>query len=261
MDDFLLRALIAGGSLAVVCGFLGVFVVWRRMAYFGDTVAHSALLGVALGYLLQINTTVAVLLVACSIALLLSLLGRQQSWSSDTLLGMLSHSSLALGLITLSLMSVVPVSLMGFLFGDILAVNGADILWITSGCGLVLVLLIPMWKPLIALSVHRELAAVEGAPVIILELAMTLMVAIVIALAMKIVGILLITALLIIPAAAASRFSRTPFQMGFISAIIGVLSVAGGLTLSWFQDTPAGASIVLMAFAIFLLGMATPSRN
>ena len=130
MDDFLVRSLVSGGALAVVCGFLGVFVVWRRMAYFGDTVAHSALLGVALGYLLQINTTVAVLVVACLIALLLTLLSRQQSWSSDTLLGMLSHSSLALGLITLSLMSVVPVNLMGFLFGDILAASKADTLWI-----------------------------------------------------------------------------------------------------------------------------------
>ena len=123
MDDFLVRAMLTGIAVATVCGFLGVFVVWRRMAYFGDTVAHSALLGVALGYLLEINSTLAVVIVAGLIAVLLSLLTRQQSWSSDTLLGMLSHSALALGLITLAFMSVMPVNLMGFLLGDILSVT------------------------------------------------------------------------------------------------------------------------------------------
>ena len=261
MDDFLVRAMLTGIAVATVCGFLGVFVVWRRMAYFGDTVAHSALLGVALGYLLEINSTLAGVSVAELIAVLLSLLTRQQSLSSDTLLGMLSHSALALGLITLAFMSVMPVNLMGFLLGDILSVTHQEMVWIFAGSGVVLAVLIPLWKPMVALSVHRELAQVEGVPVQVMELVLTLMVAVVIALAMKIVGILLITALLIIPAAGAVRFSRTPLQMAAFAAVIGQIAIVVGLSLSWWFDTPAGASIVLAAFLLFLLSFALTARR
>jgi len=261
MDDFLLRALVAGCGLAIVSGVLGVFIVWRRMAYFGDTIAHSALLGVALGFVAGVQQSIAVMLVAALIALGLQSLSRRNSWSSDTLLGILSHSALALGLVVLSLLESVRVDLLGLLFGDILAVDNSEVLIVLGGGCLVLALLVSIWRPLIAASVHGELARVEGVPVTLVESVLMLIVAAVIAMAMKIVGVLLITALLIIPAATARRFSRTPLQMAMISAGAGIIAVLGGLAGSWQWDTPAGPSIVLCSALLFVVSVLIPLRR
>ena len=261
MPDFLLHALLAGLALALVAGPLGSFVVWRRMAYFGDTLSHSALLGVALGLLLDISPTLAVTLGCVLLAVLLVTLQQRQPLASDTLLGILAHSSLSLGLVTLSFMPEVRIDLMSYLFGDLLAVSRSDLYWILAGSAGVLLALALLWRRLLAITVHEELARVEGLPVAAIRLGLMLLIAVVIAVAMKIVGVLLITSLLIIPAAAAQRHARTPEQMAGGASVLGLLAVCGGLALSWFKDTPAGPSIVVCAAALFLLSFLLPRRK
>ncbi|TBW12398.1 zinc ABC transporter permease subunit ZnuB [Azotobacter chroococcum subsp. isscasi] len=260
MADFLLNALLAGLALALVAGPLGSFVVWRRMAYFGDTLSHAALLGVAVGLLLDVSPTLAVIAGCLLLAVLLVALQQRQTLAADTLLGILAPSTLSLGLVVLSFMDEVRIDLMSYLFGDLLAVGPGDLAWILGGSALVLLLLVPLWRPLLAITVHEELARVEGLPVAGIRLALMLLIALVIAVAMKIVGVLLITSLLIIPAAAAQRHARSPEQMAAGASVLGVIAVCAGLSLSWFQDTPAGPSIVVSAAALFLASLTLPRR-
>ncbi|MGI9279064.1 MAG: zinc ABC transporter permease subunit ZnuB [Endozoicomonas sp.] len=248
-------ALLAGSGVAIVAGPLGCFVVWRKMAYFGDTLAHSALLGVALGLLLDVDLNLAIIVCSLFLAALLVSLQEQQKMASDTLLGILAHSSLSLGLVAVSFAENVRIDMMSYLFGDILATAPEDLFWIFGGGALVLITLACLWRPLLAMTIHAELAQVEGFPVRRTKFILTLMMALVIAVAMKIVGVLLITSLMIIPAATAQRFSRTPEQMAVTAGIIGLLSVAGGLAASWQLDTPAGPSVVVCSFLIFVLSL------
>ncbi|WP_027858537.1 zinc ABC transporter permease subunit ZnuB [Marinobacterium jannaschii] len=262
MADFLLRALLGGLGVAAIAGPLGAFVVWRRMAYFGDTLAHSALLGVSLGFLLDINMNLAV--VACCVILAISLvtLQRQRLVATDTLLGIMAHSALSLGLVAISLLEDVRVDLLAYLFGDLLAISSTDLYWVFGGGVLVLALLWYLWEPLLAITINEELAQVEGVPVTQVRLALMLLIAVVIAIAMKIVGILLISSLLIIPAAAARRLAASPEQMAVGAAVLGCISVGAGLALSWHLDTPAGPSVVVAALICFLLLYSLPlSRN
>jgi zinc transport system permease protein len=253
MPDFLLYALLAGLGVAVVAGPLGAFVVWRRMAYFGDTLAHSALLGVTFGLLLSINLNIAVALGCLLLALLLVALQHKSLLATDTLLGMLSHSTLALGLVCVSLFGNSRVDLMAYLFGDILSANLADVLGVWVVSLLVLGALFFLWRPLLAITVHEELARVEGVPVTVVRTALMLLVALVIAIAMKVVGVLLITSLMIIPAAASRRLTHTPEQMALVASLLGSLAVALGLAASFWWDSPAGPSVVLAATGFFLL--------
>lgn len=261
MPEFLLNALLAGLGVALVAGPLGVFVVWRKMAYFGDTLSHSALLGVVLGLLLDINLNIAIMVCCVMLALLLATLQQRHFIATDTLLGILAHSVLSLGLVAVSFMSNVRIDLMAYLFGDLLAVGTEDLLWIYGGGALVMALLIWLWQPLLAITVHEELAEVEGVPVRKIRLTLMVLMALVIAVAMKIVGILLITGLLIIPAATAQRLARTPEQMAVGASLIGMLTVVGGLALSWYQDTPTGPSVVVCSTLLFLLTFALPQRR
>lgn len=277
MDDFLWRALLGGLGIAVVTGPLGCFIVWRRMAYFGDTLAHSALLGIALGFLLNLKLTVdfnffnfklntllmlTVLIVCIAIALLLVIMQSQKRLATDTLLGILAHSALSLGLVALAFLQGegLRIDLYAYLFGDLLAITRLDLYWIYGGGGLILLCLVLIWQSLLSLTVHEELAQVEGVPVAWVRLIFMLMVALVIAVAMKIVGILLITSMLIIPAAAARSFARTPEQMAVLASIIGGIAVAMGLYLSWHWDTPTGPSVVVAASLLFSLTFILPLR-
>lgn len=259
MTDFLLYALLAGLGVAIVAGPLGCFVVWRRMAYFGDTLAHSSLLGVALGVWLSVDLSIATAAIPLIIALALLWLEKRGSLALDTLLGILSHAALATGLVVIALLPDVRVDLMSLLFGDLLSVTRRD-LWVIYGIGgLVLALLIWLWKPLINITVNAELAAVEGNRVGRIRALLMLSTALMIAIAMKIVGVLLITALLIIPAATARRFASTPEQMAVLASITATLSVILGLCLSWYVDTPAGPSIVVSSTLLFTLSLARRS--
>ena len=260
MDDFIVRALVGGIGVALIAAPLGAFVVWRRMSYFGATLSHSALLGVALGFLLGVSLNVAVIVVCIAIALMLGLLQHQRQLASDTLLGILAHSTLAFGLVALTFIEGLRVDLMAYLFGDILAVTTTDLVWIYVGGALSLAALVLLWRPLLSMTVHEELARVEGVPVRLVSTLFMLMIALVIAVAMKIVGILLITSLMIIPAATARRLASTPEHMAVIAALVGMLSVAGGIYASMLWDTPAGPSIVVMATVLFVLVYTVPLR-
>ncbi len=253
LDDFFVRALVAGIGVAAIAGPLGCFIVWRRLAYFGDTLSHSALLGVALALALQINITLSVFVVSAVVALSLLGLQRRASLSSDSLLGLLAHSSLALGMVALAFMTDVRIDLMGFLFGDILAVSRTDILVVYAGGAAIFAILVYIWRPLFAATVNRDLAAAEGMRPEVANLVFMLLMATVIAISMKIVGVLLITALLIIPAATARRLAGGPESMAAVAAATGALAVIAGLFGSLEWDTPSGPSIVVAALALFLL--------
>jgi zinc transport system permease protein len=257
LDDFFWRALIGGVGVALVAGPLGCFIVWRRMAYFGDTMAHAALLGVALAILLEIHMTLGVFAITATVAFALVLLQRQQALPSDALLGILSHSTLALGLVLVAFMTWVRIDLLSYLFGDLLAVSRLDIALIWGGGAAVLAILAAVWRPLLAATVSEELAAAEGLHPERARLVFMLLMAGVIAIAMKIVGILLITSLLVIPAAAARRFAGGPEAMAVLAALTGALAVALGLTASLQWDTPSGPSVVVAALALFLLSLAS----
>jgi zinc transport system permease protein len=260
MADFLLFALLGGLGVALVAGPLGSFVVWRRMAYFGDTLAHSALLGVSIGFIMDINLNLAVIFCCVVLALVLVAMQRQRLVATDTLLGIMAHSALSLGLVAVALLEI-RVDLMAYLFGDLLAIGTEDLLWIYLGGALVLLLLKLLWQPLLAITINEELAQVEGVNVPLTRLILMLLIAVVIAIAMKIVGLLLITSLLIIPAASARRLARTPEQMAIGAGIIGSLSVIGGLALSWHFDTPTGPSVVVISLCLFICLYAIPSRQ
>ncbi|PST19083.1 zinc ABC transporter permease [Rhizobium sp. JAB6] len=254
-DDFFLRAVLAGVGLALTTGPLGCFIIWRRMAYFGDTISHSALLGVALSLLFQLNLTLSVFAVAALVSILLLLLQRRQALSADALLGILSHATLAIGLVIVAFMSWVRIDLIAFLFGDILAVSQSDIAVIWSGGIFVLAAIAWLWRPLLASTVNPELAEAEGLRPERARLFFMLLMAVVIAIAMKIVGILLITALLIIPAATARRFAATPETMAVFASLLGAVAVVGGLFGSLRYDTPSGPSIVVAALVLFVISL------
>lgn len=251
-----MRALLAGLGLAVIAAPLGCFIVWRRMAYFGETVAQAGLIGIVVGLGLSLNLTASVLAVTLIISLLLVLLGRQQAVPLDSILGLLAHTALALGVIAAALVRGPQIDLMTFLFGDIFAVTAADLRWVFIGGAVALTALMFVWRPLLSLSVHEDLAAAEGVPAERVKLLFVLVLALVVAIAIKIVGVLLTIAFLMMPAAAARPVSETPEQMALFAAIFGMLAVAFGLFLSVTLDTPGGPSIVVVLAAFFAASIA-----
>ena len=255
LDDFFIRAVLGGIGIAIVAGPIGCFIIWRRLAYFGDTLSHSALLGVALALLLQLNITLTVFMISFGVALMLLILRRGATLSSDALLGLLAHSTLAIGLVMLAFMSWVRVDLMGFLFGDILAVTRFDLALIWIGGAVILGLLAYIGRPLFAATVNVDLATAEGARPELFNLVFMLIISAVIAVSMKLVGVLLITALLIIPAASARRLVTSPEQMAVGASVVGVVAVLVGLNGSLRFDTPAGPSIVVAAMICFILSV------
>ena len=253
MDDLILKALLAGMAVAAVGGPLGSFVVWRRGAYFGDTLGHGALLGVALGVAFGVEPDTAVLAVVVAAAVALAFLGRGVGLGTDTLLGILAHGGLALGIVGLSLARAPAVDLSAYLFGDILAVGMGEVTRIVAAAAAVLVALALIWRQLLSATSSEELASVEGTPVVFVRAAFMVLLALTVAIAMKAVGILLVTALLIIPAAAARPLSRTPERMAMLASLAGMIAVAGGLYAAFAFDTPAGPTIVVAALLLFVL--------
>ena len=259
-EYFLFRAFVAGIGLAIITGPLGCFIVWRRLSYFGDTLAHSALLGVVIAYALSFNIILSVFVISGLISLSLLYLQKKTFLPNDALLGLLAHSVLAVGLVLLGILSFIRIDLMGLLFGDILSVNVNDLLIIWIGGCVVLVLLILIWRPLFAGTVNLELAKAEGLNPEIANTIFTLLIAAVIAISIKIVGILLITGLLIIPASASRNLSSTPIQMAIIASIIGVISVILGLYSSLTWNSSTGPTILSISLLIFIFTL-VPWKN
>ncbi len=252
LDDFLVRATLAGLGVALAAAPLGCFVVWRRMAYFGDATAHAAILGVALSLALSISVFVGALFVALLMALIVSVLSGR-GYTMDTLLGVLAHSALAFGLVAVSFLSGIRIDLMAYLFGDILAVSRGDLVVIWGGALLVVTLIGWRWSALLTSTLNTDLAYASGVDPKREQLVLTLSLAIVVAVAIKVVGVLLIAALLIIPAAAARPLSSTPERMVLMAAAIGCVSTIAGLRTALIFDTPAGPSIVCVAALIFAM--------
>lgn len=261
MFDILLPAWLAGVLLAFITAPLGAFVVWRKMAYFGDTLSHSALLGVALGIFLQIDPYIAVIAMTIMLAILLVWLEHKTNYSVDTVLGIIAHTSLSLGVITISLLDNVRVDLMSYLFGDLLAISFSDVIFIGIGAILILSVLMKFWKQLLSITISPELAQIEGSDVARLRLLLMLLTALTIALSMKFVGALIITSLLIIPSATARRFAQTPEKMVLIAALFSIIALTGGLLLSAWKDTPAGPSVVVFAGMLFLISLFKKEYN
>ena len=255
LDDFFYRALIAGIGIALVTGPLGCFVVWRRLSFFGDTLAHSALLGVILSVSFDINISLSIFVVSSLVALLLLKLQKTTYLANDALLGLLSHSSLAIGLVVLGFLSFIRFDIMGVLFGDILSVNINDLLAIWLGGALILLVLWFIWKPLFASTVNYELAEAEGMKPERMNAIFTILLAALIAIAIKMVGLLLITGMLIIPTAMARNLSNNPKQMVIFSVIGGLLSVLIGLYASFEINTSSGPTIVTVALLLFILSL------
>ena len=254
IDTFIINALIGGALVAAIAGPLGCFMVWRKMAYFGDTIAHSALMGVALGIAFDSENLIIMIATCSSVALMLLFLQRDKRFSSDTLLGILAHSSLSIGMIVISMMDHFRTDMMYYLVGDILAIITADIYTITVVVVLSAISLFFIWRPLLSLTVHEGLAQIEGVRVNLIKIVYMLLIASLVAVALKVIGVLLITALMIIPAAAARTVSNTPLQMIIFASICGILSVVGGIFSSSQWDVPTGPAIVLSATVLFLCG-------
>ena len=254
-DDFFIRALVAGLGIALVTGPLGCFVIWRRLSFFAGTLAHSSLLGVTLAFSFDINISFSVLLISSAVALILLRLQKTTKLPSDALLGLLAHSSLAIGLVVIGFLSYIRFDIMGLLFGDILAVNKKDLLVIWVGGAIILLVLKLIWKPLFASTVNYELAEAEGMKPEKINAVFTILMAAIIAISIKMVGILLITGMLIIPAAMARNLANNPKQMIIISIIGGLLAVVLGLYSSLEFNTASGPSIITAALVLFILSM------
>jgi zinc transport system permease protein len=252
---FLVLALAGGLLIALIAAPLGVFMVWQKQSYFGAALAHSALLGVSFGLLLEINLTFAVILISLLVAVSIQVIKEKTTLSSDTLLGILAHSSLAIGLILLSFQTDIQIDILTYLFGDILSIERLDVIFIVLLGGLVALFFKRHWQDLLNVTLNPELAQIEGVPTRKVQLYYVLLLALIIAVAMKIVGVLLITSLLIVPAAAARKFAKSPEQMLGISILIGFLSVLLGLLASLLIDLPTGPSIVAVATVIFLISL------
>nr|WP_319472181.1 metal ABC transporter permease [uncultured Cohaesibacter sp.] len=248
----MIRAALAGLGVAIAAAPLGCFVVWRKMVYFGDATAHAAILGVAISLALSISIFAGVLTVSILMALTVSTLGGR-SYAMDTLLGVMAHSALALGLVAVSFLSGIRIDLMAYLFGDILAVSRIDLAIIWSGAALVLLLLYWRWSALLTSTLNPDLAQAAGINPRREQLILILSLAVVVAVAIKVVGVLLIAALLIIPAAAARPFSTTPEAMGGIAVLIGGFSALSGLYVAYHFNTPTGPTIVSLAACLFVL--------
>lgn len=253
--NFMITAILGGVGIAMVTGPLGSMMVWRRMSNFGDTLAHSTLLGMCCAFLLNINVYMGLIGMSVLVASLLALLSQQRILASDALLAMLSHATLALGLVLATVLPGIRIDLLGVLYGDILAINTTDIVWIYAVNGLVLGLMIKLWTPLLSMTINEALAEVEGIKVKALKWVLMLMMAIVFAVAMKLIGVLLMTALLIIPAATARNFAKTPEQMAVIASVLGIISVIGGIGISGYWDWPAGPAIVITATVLFVCSL------
>jgi zinc transport system permease protein len=260
-EPFIWRALLAAVGLAVIAAPLGCIVVWRRMSYVGETLAQAGLLGVALGLALKVDLTLAVVLAAVAAAGLLTLLGRQHLVSLDSALGLTHHATLALGIAAIALAKGPGIDLMSYLFGDVFAVTRSDLVWVYVGGAAVLAMIFYLWEPLVRLSLHEDLATAEGVDPRLTRAAFDLLLAVVIAVAMKVVGILLVMAFLVVPAVAARPLSTTPERMAVLAAAIAVISTIFGLWLSLSSDLPGGPSIVIAMCTVAAISLLAGSRR
>ena len=251
-DPFIIRGILAGIAVALISGLVGCFVVWRRMSYYGESIAHSSLLGVGLGILMGIGINLGVIFTCLLFGILFLWLQQSKVLSSDTLLGVLAHLALSVGVIVIS-MNRVKIDIHSFLFGDILTVTQND-LWGMYLAVLVVVIIICLnWSSLLLVTIDEDLAKAEGVNPLFINLLLTSILTIVVAVSIQIIGLLLITSMLIIPAAASRRLVNSPETMAVVATVIGILSLIIGIFLSVEIDAPSGPSIVVVSAVLFFL--------
>ena len=252
LEPFLINAVLAGVAIAVITGVMGCFVVWRRMAYFGDSLAHSALLGVALGFAVGVAVNLGIIIICSIFAVLLLWLQQKKVLATDTLLGILAHSALSIGMVTISVMGQ-RIDLHSILFGDILTITRSELWWIYIGGIIVMIMLVINWSSLVLMTLQEDLAQAEGVRVLLCNLLLMFLMTLVVAVSIRSVGILLISSLLIIPAATARQLAKSPEGMAVIASFFGVASVGFGIYFSFELDTPSGPTIVATAASLFTL--------
>lgn len=253
MMDLLLYPVLAGLLIALVGGPLGSFVIWQRMAYVGESIAHSALLGVAIGIWFDLNITVMVIIVCCCLALLLNHAQKFLRLSLNTVLAIMAHTSLAAGLVIISLVPNFRLDINSFLFGDLLAIAKQDLIVMAFMVALLLIFLVVYWRKLVSLSANEELASVEGINTQALQLLLNLALALLVAVGIKMVGVLLIVSLLIIPAATSRKWVSSPEGMAILASVVGLCCVLAGLSVSYMADTPAGPTIVALSGSVYFV--------
>ena len=251
--DFMGRALLAAIGMGCVSAVMGCFLLWRRMAFFGDAMAHAAVLGVALGTILQVNTYLFIALICLMTAVIVGILQQRSRIPVDTWLASISYTSLALGIIVIAKTTGIRIDTESILFGDILSVSRQDLIWIYAAVIVVWSFIIVCWQKLLMLTLDEELALTSGISVDALRLGFTFCLAIVTAVGIKASGALLLPALMILPAAAMARFSKSPEMMVAGATVISLLSVVLGIWVSFTFDTPSGPTIVVTACGFFIL--------
>jgi len=253
MPEFMWVAALGGLLTSLMTASIGTLMLWRRMTYLGDALAHTALLGLSLGLWLSLPLELALAAITMLVAILIALNHRQKDLSIDVFIAIAAHSSLALGLLAISFLPSARLDLMGYLFGDLLNLTPTDLIWLALVAVVVLSWIIMNWRALVLSSLNPELAQLAGLKPKRLQWILSLLIALVIAVSIKLVGALLMTALLITPAAIARAWSRSPQQMMLSAILVSVLAVWLGLGLSYHWDLPTAASIVSLLFAGFVL--------
>jgi zinc transport system permease protein len=260
MNEFLIYSIIAGVVIVSSLCPLGCIVLWRRIPYFGDAIAHSSILGIVLGLMLNINITIAIILVSMVFAILLILLHKEAI--SDILIVIFSYGFLSLGLFMIPfIISNTQVDIFSYLFGDILLVDDAEIKLSLICSIFVLLWIFFRWKKLLLISINEDLAVVEGINLKRINLEFMLITAFMIAVSIKIVGVMLIAAMLIIPSTAARNLSTSPVQMLFFSIAIGIMAVSVGIISSYMIDSPSGPSIILSSLMLYVLSLIFKSKR
>lgn len=253
--------IIAALCLALIAGPIGCFVTWRRMAFYSDTLSHAALLGIALGLMAGVGAVWGVLFVGCASTLALLFLQNKSHLAPDTLLAMIAQASLAAGILLIYTHPELQVNLYGFLFGDVLAISQTDALMIIIAAVIVIAALLQYWRPLMLVTIHEELAQAEGIPVGRMHALLLTLMALTVAIGIYVAGVMMVTSLLVIPAATARRITHTPNMMAAAASIIGVGGVLSGLAVSFVVDVPPGPTIVLALTGFFIFAFAFSKRQ
>jgi ABC-type Mn2+/Zn2+ transport system permease subunit len=262
MYVFMQRALLAALMVGVVCSVVGCYVVLRSMAFLGDALAHAILPGVAIAYLIHGNLTVGALIAAIVVALGIGFVSRQGVIREDTAIGILFAAALSLGVVLISSIQTYAVDLSHILFGNVLGVSTAD-LWLTGGLGLVVLLsVIVCYRPFLVISFDPVLAATLRLPAGLLNNLMLVLLALTIVVSLQTVGVGLVAAMLVTPAATAYLLTRRLRNMMLVSAGFGALASLVGLYISYYANVVSGAAVVLTATVFFLLAfLFAPQRG
>ncbi len=262
LQNKLFLPLLAGVGIAISSGILGCFVIWRRMAYFGDAVSHSALLGIALSILVAIEVDIAIIMVCALFAIILAMLQQNRFFTTDSILGILAHASLGIGMAIVGISGGEHIDIHHFLFGDILKVSMQNVGVIFIAAAITALLIFKNWQSLCVLTICPDLAKSEGSSPVRLEILLILLIAVFVGIAIKIFGVLLVTSMLIIPPACARIFSSSPVAMVFSSIFFAIISVVLGVFLTESFHVESGPAIVVCStFILFILSLSSLIRS